>query len=91
MNLFRKKLVPNEKTSPVTLPNGKVIEMSNFDILDDGNCLVSDNDIYHYHVGCFLKWRPENRAAFTGWRLMPVKDAIKQGYSYCPYCFDQEN
>lgn len=88
MKLFKKVKVTNH-SAPVTLLNGKTIEMSANDIVEDGKCLVCDSDFYHFHVGCYLKWKPENRNNFKGWKEMNEKDAIKHGLSTCPYCFDE--
>ena len=64
----------------------EVIELPNDKILNDGTCLVAENGkYYHLHVGCYAKWS----VPFTGWKMMKVSDAKKEGLDFCLICNDE--
>ena len=93
-DVFKKKEPPKEEPQPFTpfIPttrvrtDDEVIELPNSKILNDGTCLVAENGkYYHLHVGCYAKWS----VPFTGWKMMSVSDAKKEGLVLCLICNDE--
>ena len=63
----------------VNMPDGSVKEFDHEAILQDGTCLVRDDDeAYHTVVGC--------EDSFSGWRLTTIEEAKSQGKVACWDC-----
>jgi len=94
-DIFKKKEPPKEEPQPFTpfIPtthirksDDEVIELPNDTILNDGTCLITkEGQYYHLHVGCYGKWS----FPFTGWKMISVDDAKKQGLLFCLICNEE--
>ncbi|GEM_PF-3811456 len=58
-------------------------------VSDGESCLlVPDGTIYHYYMGCFIHWKPEQQKTVLdkGWLFVDKKRAIEEGFKECKLC-----
>ena len=74
----------------VQYDDGEVYFYKDYEYVSDGeSCLlVPDGTIYHYYMGCFIHWKPEQQKTVLdkGWLFVDKKRAIEEGFKECKLC-----
>lgn len=85
---FKKSNLPDK--IKVQYDDGEVHFYNYGQYVSDGeSCLlVPDGTIYHYYMGCFIHWKPEQQRSVLekGWLFVDKKRAIEEGFKECKLC-----